>query len=113
MKRGVSGKRNEFAVLFQPEIGDSKAQVINRLEVMLAELKKWEKKGYEHASASCTEATEINGEMRGGWISPKTWTCSLCGFYVGSIREDVAQLHMMLDKLREAPEDWKFGVKTN
>lgn len=102
--------RNSFTDMFQPTIGETRNQLVVKLETVLALLRQWLKNGYEHDATSCKQSTTVNGELRGGWISPRDLTCSLCGFWAGGLRNIVLDFDLMLQHIRQLPEGYRYGA---
>lgn len=102
--------QNSFTDMFQPTVGETRNQLVVKLETVLALLKQWLKKGYEHEASKCSHAATLNGELRGGWISPRDLTCSLCGFWAGGLRNIVLDFDLMLQHIRQLPEGYRYGA---
>ena len=98
----------QFTDYFKPMPGDTKAQILKRFEALFDQLHEMAKKGYEHDGNKCKEATVINGEKQGGWVDPKTGTCSACGFYVGRIATHVSALRQLEAQFSELPDDYVY-----
>ncbi len=103
----------KFVDYFSPEVGETKASIVGKLEAMMDQLREYAKKGYEHdpnASSGCTNFTVVNGDKKGGWVHPKTGRCNACGFYVGKVASHVSALEELLVKFKELPDDYRYGV---
>lgn len=125
-----------FSKMFQPMPGDTKAFLVENMEKLLIELKKWVKYGLEHDPEQCMKArrtrmviaerntmksessfaidivkaasSHTDVEFKGGWISPKTNTCDRCGFYPGSIKEIAFEYEALLGALKDLPDSYRY-----
>lgn len=100
----------KFTDYFNPSVGDTKEQIVNRFEAMMDQLRVMAFKGYEHDPEKCTESTVVNGEKAGGWVDPKSGTCSTCGFYVGKVAMQIDALQGLLDQFKKLPPTYRYGV---
>ena len=103
--------------LFRPVQGDSRDDLVSKMEVLLFEMKGWAKNGYEHEPDDCKRARKVAGEMRGGWVQPHNTTCDRCGkslagdFSIGPIQNQVDEFELFLQELRELPRDYRYQMK--
>ena len=105
--------------LFRPVQGDSRDDLVSKMEVLLFEMRGWAKNGYEHDPEGCGGARMVAGEKRGGWVQASTSTCDRCGramlgnLSVGPIQDHADEFEAMLQQLKELPEDYRYkgGMK--
>ena len=102
--------------MFKPVPGDSRNDLVSKMEVLLSEIKGWAKNGYEHDPDECKGAHKVAGEMRGGWVQAATTICDRCGnslshdFSIGPIQDQADEFEAMLQQLRELPEDYRYQM---
>ena len=100
--------------LFRPVQGDSRDDLVSKMEVLLFEVKGWAKNGYEHEPDDCSGARKVAGEVRGGWVQAHNSTCDRCGralsydFSIGPIQNQVDEFEALLTQLKELPEDYRY-----
>lgn len=102
--------------MFRPLPGDTRDQLVSKMEVLLSEMRRWAKDGYEHEPDDCKGAKKVAGEMRGGWVQAHNSTCDRCGrslsrdFSIGPIQDQVDEFEALLQQLKTLPEDYRYQM---
>jgi hypothetical protein len=102
--------------MFRALPGDTRDQLVSKMEVLLSEMKGWAKNGYEHEPDDCSGARKVAGEMRGGWVQASNSRCDRCGhalggnLSIGPIQNHVDEFEAYLQQLRELPEDYRYQM---
>ncbi len=103
--------------LFKPVAGDTRDDLVSKMEVLLFEMRGWAKNGYEHEPNDCSGARKVAGEMRGGWVQAATTICDRCGkslsgdLSIGPIQDQVDEFEALLQELKQLPEDYRYQMK--